>query len=126
MTAPLDIADVAASTGFAPSALRYYEQLGLITPAGRSGLRRTYDPAVLDRLALVRAARLTGFSLAELAELLAAAPNEVRSRLSEKVDEIDAQMEALAAARSMLGHALTCEHDSILDCPTFIEGLRSI
>ena len=40
----LDIAEVAVRSGLAPSALRFYEKRGLIAPAGRNGLRRTYRP----------------------------------------------------------------------------------
>ncbi|MFD0637979.1 MerR family DNA-binding transcriptional regulator [Catenulispora yoronensis] len=41
---PLDIGEVAARSGLAPSALRFYEQRGLIESTGRNGLRRTYSP----------------------------------------------------------------------------------
>ncbi|MEJ8635133.1 MULTISPECIES: MerR family transcriptional regulator [Streptomyces] len=122
----LDIAEVARSTGVAPSALRYYERLGLVEPAGRHGLRRTYRPEVLDRVALIVGARATGFSLAELSDLLAAPPGELRARLAGKVDEIDRRIEEMRTARARIGHALTCRHPTLLDCPTFRAGLREL
>ncbi|HSX56098.1 MAG TPA: MerR family DNA-binding transcriptional regulator, partial [Sphingomonas sp.] len=47
---PLDIAQVAKRSGVAASTLRYYEERGLIESIGRRGLRRTFDPGVLERL----------------------------------------------------------------------------
>jgi DNA-binding transcriptional MerR regulator len=120
----LDIGDVAERTGVAPSALRYYERLGLLEPAGRNGLRRTYAPNAIDRIALIVNARANGFSLAEVSELLHAKPRVVRAQLAEKIEEIDERIAAMEAARAQLAHALTCEHASILDCPTFRAGLR--
>ena len=63
----MDIAQVTRRSGLPPSTLRYYEERGLIAPIGRQGLRRQYDPKVLDRLALISLARAAGFSLEEIA-----------------------------------------------------------
>lgn len=120
----LDIAEVAAATGVAPSALRYYERIGLLTPAGRAGLRRTYRPEAIDRVALILNARATGFSLREVRELLQARPGAVRARLAAKTREIDREIEERIAARDRIGHALRCRHPSLLACPTFRAGLR--
>jgi DNA-binding transcriptional MerR regulator len=125
-TALLDIGEVARRTGVAPSALRYYERLDLVAPAGRNGLRRTYDPDVIDRIALILNARATGFTLGELLELLHADPATVRAELVEKMHAIDEQIAIMEQARDRLGHALTCEHASLLKCPTFRAGLREL
>ncbi|MFE5677747.1 MerR family transcriptional regulator [Streptomyces erythrochromogenes] len=122
----LDIAEVAAATGVAPSALRYYERLGLLAPEGRHGLRRTYRPEAVDRVALILAARASGFSLAELKELLEAAPGEVRPYLHGRIEVLDRRIEAMREARARISHALTCAHPSLLDCPTFRAGLRDL
>ena len=58
------IAEVAQRSGIPASTLRFYEQKGLIAPIGRHGLRRLFDPNVLDRLALISLGRAAGFSLA--------------------------------------------------------------
>ncbi|MFE2530140.1 MerR family transcriptional regulator [Streptomyces sp. NPDC059382] len=122
----LDIAEVAARTGVAPSALRYYERLGLVESAGRNGLRRSYRPEVVDRMALILNARATGFSLGELKELLGAAPEEVRPYLTGRIDVLDRRIAAMREARESISHALTCRHPSLLDCPTFRTGLRDL
>ncbi|MEU6314687.1 MerR family transcriptional regulator [Streptomyces sp. NPDC047014] len=122
----MDIAEVAAATGVAPSALRYYERLGLLEPEGRNGLRRTYRPEAVDRVALILAARASGFSLAELKELLDTPPGEVRPYLRGRIDVLDRRIEAMREARARISHALTCAHPSLLDCPTFRAGLRDL
>jgi len=122
----LDIGEVAAATGVAASALRFYERCGLLTPAGRSGLRRIYHADVIDRVALILSGQATGFSLRELADLLRARPSAVRARLVAKTREIDEQIARQVEARSRIGHALTCRHPSLLDCPTFRGALREL
>jgi len=49
----LDISEVAQQSGVPASTLRFYEEKGLIAPIGRRGLRRLFDPGVLERLALI-------------------------------------------------------------------------
>ena len=67
----LDIAEVARRTGLAASALRYYEQKGLIQPIGRHGLRRVFAASVLERIALIALGRAAGLSLADIGAILA-------------------------------------------------------
>ncbi len=62
----LTIGQVAARSGMAPSALRYYESLGLITSTRTTGDRRRYRRAVLRRIAVVRAGQHVGLSLQEI------------------------------------------------------------
>jgi MerR family copper efflux transcriptional regulator len=68
----LRIQEVAAETGLTPRSIRYYEEIGLLRPAGRSqGAYRQYDASDLERLGSIRELRdNAGFSLAEIALLL--------------------------------------------------------
>jgi MerR family redox-sensitive transcriptional activator SoxR len=66
----MDIAEVAKRSGLRASTLRYYEERGLIASVGRQGLRRTFEPRVLDQLALISLGQVAGFSLDEIAEML--------------------------------------------------------
>ena len=68
----MDIAEVARRSGVTASTLRFYEEKKLIASVGRSGLRRTFDPRVLERLALIALGRSAGFSLDEIARMFAA------------------------------------------------------
>jgi len=70
----LTVGQVADRSGFATSALRYYERVGLITTTRSSGGQRRYERNVLRRLAFVRAARNVGLSLDEVARALSTLP----------------------------------------------------
>ena len=63
----LDIAEVAQKSGLPASALRFYEERGLIKSIGRRGLRRVFPAGVVERLALIALGRSAGFSLGEIA-----------------------------------------------------------
>lgn len=78
----LRIQEVAAETGLTPRAIRYYEELGLLAPAARSGgAYRLYDAEDLDRLRFIRDLRDTaGFSLAEIGQLLEDEQARARNR----------------------------------------------
>ncbi|MEV5833973.1 MerR family transcriptional regulator [Nocardia sp. NPDC052112] len=117
----LDIAEVAARSGLAPSALRYYEKRGLIESEGRNGLRRTYRPEVLDRLALVSCARAAGFTLAQIARFLVATPadTEIRAHMALKARQLDEDIARLTRMRDSLRHAATCTHQPLVECPDF-------
>ncbi len=67
----MDIVEVARKSGVPASALRYYEEKGLIASVGRSGLRRTFSPGVLDQLLLIALGQAAGFSLSEIRGMFA-------------------------------------------------------
>jgi len=117
----LDIAEVANRSGLASSALRFYERRGLITSGERNGLRRTYEPAVLDRLALISCAKAAGFTLAQIERFLTATPSdtELRARMAEKARELDDEIARLTRMRDSLTHAVTCTHTPLVECPEF-------
>ncbi len=117
----LDIAEVAERSGLAPSALRFYEKRGLLAPAGRNGLRRTYRPEALDRLALIACARGAGFTIAEIARFLVATPDdtELRERMAVKARELEEDIARLTRMRDSLLHAATCGHEPLVECPDF-------
>lgn len=119
----LDIAQVAKRSGVPASTLRFYEEKGLIASIGRRGLRRLYDPAVLERLALIALGRASGFSLDEIAGLLTVRGLD-RGRLTAKADELDLSIRRLTAMRDGLRHAAECKHPSHYDCPHFRRIVR--
>ena len=59
----LDITEVARRSGVPASTLRFYEEKKLISSIGRRGLRRLFDPRVVERLAFIALGRASGFSL---------------------------------------------------------------
>jgi MerR family redox-sensitive transcriptional activator SoxR len=114
----LSISEVAATTGLETSALRYYEKVGLISPAARAGGRRQYAPSVLQRLAAVALFQEVGFTIAEVGELLDAQINRQkwRTMADEKLQEIDAHLERVRAARALLATAIVCDCSGIDTC----------
>ena len=123
----LDISEVARQAGVPPSTLRFYEEKGLIAATGRRGLRRLFAPRVLERLALIALGQTAGFSLGEIARMLApdGRPRIDRRTLLAKADELDRKMQKLGAVRDGLRHAAACPAPSYLECPTFQRLLRT-
>jgi len=62
----MKIGELAAQADLAPSAIRYYERVGLLAPAERVGGQRRYSSAALDRVLLIRFAGEMDFTLAEI------------------------------------------------------------
>jgi DNA-binding transcriptional MerR regulator len=123
----LDIAEVARRSGIPASTLRFYEEKKLITSIGRRGLRRLFDPIVLERLALIALGRAAGFSLDEIARMFApdGRPRIDREMLAAKAKELDATIRRLGAMRDGLRHAAACPAPSHMECPTFRRILRT-
>lgn len=117
----MDITEVAKKSGVPASTLRFYEEKGLIASVGRRGLRRLFNPGVLERLALIALGRSAGFSLDEIARMFApdGRPRIDRKVLTAKADELDGKIRRLSAIRDGLRHAAVCPAPSHLECPTF-------
>lgn len=123
----LDIGEVSARSGFKPSALRFYEEAGLITSVSRRGLRRQFPPEVLLQLKLIAMTKSAGFSLQEIAGMFGrnGMPDLPRPMLHQKADEIDAHINQLQILRDTLRHIAECSAPSHMECPTFRQLLGS-
>jgi len=111
----LAIGEVAGRSGMAPSALRYYEDQGLISASRTAGGARRYPRSVLRRLALIRAGRNVGLSLPEIREALETLPPDRPAtaadwaRLSKGWrDRLDEQIVALTQLRDGLTSCIGC------------------
>lgn len=119
----LTVAEVSERSGFAPSALRYYERMGLVRATRTSGGQRRYERNVLRRLAFVRAARNVGLSLDEVEQALSTLP---RGRAPNRGDwtrlsrgwrgRLDEQIRALTALRDGLESCIGCGCLSLRTC----------
>jgi MerR family redox-sensitive transcriptional activator SoxR len=124
--AELSIGDVAARTGLATSALRYYESAGLIPRAGRRSGRRVYDESILERLAIIDLAKRAGFTMAEIKRLVAGfarrtPPGERWRVLAEKkLVELEERIAEAERMKSVLRVVMRCE------CPTFDDCSRAM
>jgi DNA-binding transcriptional MerR regulator len=122
------IGKLARRTGVATSALRYYERIGLLSPAERVGQRRHYPPSSAERVALIRLCQDAGFTLAEIGRLLTAWSRGRRDwdRLAErKIAELDARIADAQRAKKLVTHALECPHRDLLACPNFRSALEA-
>ncbi|HET8581615.1 MAG TPA: redox-sensitive transcriptional activator SoxR [Jatrophihabitans sp.] len=119
----LTVSDVARRSGFAPSALRFYEREGLVRATRTSGNQRRYERNVLRRLAFIRAARNVGLSLDEVAAALATLPD---GRTPTRADwarlsrswrhRLDDQIRALQRLRDGLDSCIGCGCLSLKTC----------
>ena len=121
------IGELARRSGLASSALRYYERVGLLSPAMRAGGRRHYGASSAERVALIRLCQDAGFTLREIRTLLAADSRRGRvwARVAEaKLRELDARIAQAEHARTVVQHALACPHRNITLCPNFRAALK--
>ena len=123
----LDISEVARLSGTPASTLRYYEEKGLIASVGRRGLKRVFDPGVLERLALIALGRAAGFSLDEIGAMFSpeGVPRIDRALLISKADELDQTIKRLTALREGLRHAAACSAPSHMECPKFRRYMKA-
>jgi DNA-binding transcriptional MerR regulator len=122
----LDIADVIMASGLPASTLRYYEEQRLIASVARHGLRRQYEPEVLNRLALINMARTAGFLLSDVAKIFGR-NNELaipREELRARADALDQKAQEIKALAAMMRHVADCPAPSHLECSTFQKLLR--
>ena len=123
----MDIGEVAKKTGLTASAIRFYEEKGLIASTGRVGLRRTFAPTVVHQLSLIALGRAAGFSLDEVGGMFSADGRATidRPALEHKAEEIDATVRRLQALSKGLRHAAVCPASNHSECPTFQRLLRA-
>jgi MerR family redox-sensitive transcriptional activator SoxR len=122
VTELLTIGEVAEQAGVATSALRYYDELGLLPPASRVSGQRRYRPEAVARVGVILLLTDVGFTLAEVGMLLASraeSPQAWHALAEAKVDELRRAEASAQLARTALEHAMKCPKDDIVDCPTF-------
>jgi MerR family transcriptional regulator, redox-sensitive transcriptional activator SoxR len=103
------IGEVAAASGLRPSALRYYEEEGLIRSEARVGGRRHYDPSVLRRLDVIALLQQVGFKVTEIGSLLGQPTKEsFRTMAEAKLADVEVHIERAEATRRLLQAVLEC------------------
>jgi MerR family transcriptional regulator, redox-sensitive transcriptional activator SoxR len=123
MPSDLTIGEVASRSGVAPSALRFYEEVGLIASRRTTGNQRRYERAVLRRVALIQAGRAAGIPLERIRAALATLPAHRTptrrdwERLSRGWrEDIDQRIATLEALRDRLTTCIGCGCLSIDAC----------
>jgi MerR family redox-sensitive transcriptional activator SoxR len=126
-TASIDamaIGEVARRAGVPSSTIRYYESVGILPEPERVSGRRRYRVEVLRRLAIVDVCQRAGFTLKDIAELLASADsgdaaNEMQTLADRKLPEIEALIERAEAVKRWLEVASACECSTLDVCGLF-------
>ena len=125
----LRIGEVSKQTGVGIEALRFYEKRGLLgNPSRTSSGYRLYSPAVLERLDFIKRAQVLGFTLSEIARIIAdreagqSPCAEVRAIVRRRLQELDERMKEMRRYRSELSEALA-EWEKIGDAPGHVCGL---
>jgi MerR family redox-sensitive transcriptional activator SoxR len=118
----LTITDVARRAGIRTSAIRYYEEIGLLPSPRRRNGRRVYGPDVLRRLEIIATAQRMGFTIAEIGTLVGGINEETavwahwRRLARAKVEEIDALIDRAQGMKRLLESALTCDCLTLEEC----------
>jgi MerR family redox-sensitive transcriptional activator SoxR len=119
----LTVSEVAKRSGYASSALRYYEREGLLHSTRTTGNQRRYQRSTLRRLAFIRAARNIGLSLDEIIDALDTLPNNRTPTLADWArlsrswrHRLDDQIAALSRLRDGLDACIGCGCLSLKHC----------
>jgi len=118
----ISIGELAAATNRRPSAIRYYEERGLLSPAARVGGRRHYEPAARRTIAVIDTAQRAGLSLAEIRTLLQASSESgsvLRELADRRLPEVTALIQHATLVRDWLEAASQCECPDLDSCCLF-------
>ncbi|MGN6379003.1 MAG: MerR family transcriptional regulator [Gaiellales bacterium] len=124
----LTIGEVARRAGLRTSAIRYYEQQGLLPAADRVGGQRRFDASVVDRLAVIGFCRALGFSLDEIRELLdrpgrAAQRRRWQALVDAKLAELTHAAARVEAMQEVLRGSRECDCIDLRECAQRCAGL---
>jgi MerR family redox-sensitive transcriptional activator SoxR len=118
----ISIGELAAATNRRPSAIRYYEELGLLSPAARIGGRRHYAPEARRTIAVIDTAQRAGLSLAEIRTLLQASTESgsvLRELADRRLPQVTALIQYATLVREWLEAASQCECPDLDSCCLF-------
>jgi MerR family mercuric resistance operon transcriptional regulator len=128
----MTIGQLAAAEGVGVETVRFYQRRGLLTtPERRGSSYRTYSQADRSRLVFIRRARDLGFTLGEIADLLAPAEaqsaDEIAVAAQTKLAAVDAQVRELVQLRCRLRQLVRlCEHGDGQQCAALLLPERAV
>lgn len=126
----VSIGEVSRRSGKAASAIRYYEEIGLLPAAQRVSGRRRYPPEIVRTIAIIETAQRAGLNLQEIGWLLEASPSDAAAtdRLREvadrKLPELRESIRRSQIVERWLEDASRCCCPTLDDCPLFEEPDR--
>ena len=110
----LSIGEVAAATSCTVTAIRYYDELGLIAAAKRIGGKRQFDAGTIAAVRLIREMQRCGFSLGDVREMLAG--GDWRTAVDDKLLELGEQQRRIEQVMTTLGDIRDCGCASLTTC----------
>lgn len=120
----MNVGDAAQRSGLPAKTIRYYEEIGLISPSRAGNGYRDYSSDDIHRLAFLRRARNLGFSIDDCRQLMALyqdrgrASQDVREIAAAHVQAIEEKVRELQSMRSTLQRLIhACHGDDRPDCP---------
>ena len=113
----LPIGEVAKTTGISVSAVRYYEEIGVISSAARVGGKRRFDPTTIGRVTFIQRAQEAGFSLEEIGTILDDETGSWRVLVDDKLIELTERKDRLETMISMLAEIRKCGCGAVEACP---------
>ncbi|MGH3919117.1 MAG: MerR family transcriptional regulator [Pseudonocardiaceae bacterium] len=120
----IPIGQAADRLGLNASALRYYDERGLVSPPTRQAGRRMYGPEELRRLAFLKIAHDLALPLDTAAAILDAPGPQWRQTVRQQIAELDTMIAKAQGAQKFLTHALNCPtNHPARDCNTMIATL---
>lgn len=124
----LSIGELAERTGVPTTALRYYDDLGLVRPTARESGRRRYGESAVEEVGVIRFLSEVGFTLAEIGSFLTVDKSRSRQEIiARKLTEVVEQQRQLEVAREVLQHGRDCPAGDPVNCSRFwsiIDGRR--
>jgi DNA-binding transcriptional MerR regulator len=129
MSEQLTIGELASRTGVATSALRYWEELGLLPAPARVSGQRRYPPSAVGLVGVVLALRNVGFTLREVKAFIASRSPDGdgwRELYRRKLAELDQRIAQAQVARTAIAHGLACPHKDIFECSNFAGGVAAL
>ena len=113
----MTIGELARRTGLATSAIRYYEEVGLLPPPARRGGQRVFDERYVPRLVAIQFAKDAGFTLEEIRQLVRRFQGERWKALAQrKLEEIESAAARLKMMRALLLGVIECGCFDLEEC----------
>ncbi|MFI6541132.1 MerR family transcriptional regulator [Nonomuraea sp. NPDC050547] len=129
MSEQLTIGELASRTGVATSALRYWEELGVLPAPARVSGQRRYPPSTVGLVGVVLLLRDVGSTLREIKAFIASRSptgDGWRELYQRKLTELDQRIARAQVARTAIAHGLACPHADLFECSNFAAGVAAL